>query len=79
MQSRIIAKLLEIEKREKLRVALTGPTVQPSDGMKPLSFILSSASDLKKLQHTRVNIFDLKILQVFFINRGEILVFLKKC
>ena len=31
--------------------------------------------DLEKLQHTRVNIFDLKFLQVFFKNRGEILVF----
>ena len=28
----------------------------------------------EKLQHTRVNILDLKILQVFFKNRGEILV-----
>ena len=28
-----------------------------------------------KLQYTRVNILDLKILQVFFKNRGEILVF----
>ena len=31
----------------------------------------------EKLQHTRVNILDLKILQVFFKNRGEILVFEK--
>ena len=31
--------------------------------------------DLKKLQHTRVNILDLKILQVFFKNRGEIFIF----
>ena len=72
-------------------VALTGPTGQPSDGLKPLSFLLSSASwkadyflvwifppwDLEKLQHTRVSIFDLKFLQVFFKYRGEILVFLK--
>ena len=72
-------------------LALTGPTGQPSDGLKPLSFLLSSASwkadyffvwifppwDLEKLQHTRVNILDLKILQVFFKNRGEILVFEK--
>ena len=27
--------------------------------------------DLEKLQHTRVNILDLKILQVFFKNRGN--------
>ena len=73
------------------RLALTGPTGQPSDRLKPLSFLLSWASwkadylfvwifppwDLKKLQHTRVNILDLKILQVFFKNRGEILVFEK--
>ena len=73
------------------KLALTGPNVQPSDGPKPLSFLLSSASrradyfivwifppwDLKKLQYTRVNILDLKILQVFFKNRGEILVFEK--
>ena len=72
-------------------LALTGPTGQPSDRLKPLSFLLSSASwkadyyfvwifppwDLEKLQHTRVNILDLKILQVFFKNRGEILVFEK--
>ena len=31
----------------------------------------------EKLQHTRVNILDLKILQVFFKNREEILVFEK--
>ena len=31
----------------------------------------------EKLQHTRVNILDLKILQVFFKNRGGNLVFLK--
>ena len=33
--------------------------------------------DLGKLQHTRVNILDFKILQVFFKNRGELLVFQK--
>ena len=73
------------------KLALTGPTGQPSDGPKPLSFLLSSASwktdyffvwifppwDLEKLQYTRVNILDLKILQVFFKNRGEILGFEK--
>ena len=72
-------------------VALTGPAGQPSDGPKPLSFLLFSVSwkadyffvwifppwDLEKLQYTRVNILDLKILQVFFKNRGEILVFEK--
>ena len=75
----------------QLSVALTGSTGQPSTRLKPLSFLLSSVSwktdyffvwifppwDLEKLQHTRVNILDLKILQVFFKNRGEILVFEK--
>ena len=75
--------------KSPFHLALTGPTVQPSDGLKPLSFPLSSASwkadyffvwifprwDLEKLQHNRVNILDLKILQLFFKNRGEVLGF----
>ena len=64
----------------KWNIALTGPTGQPSDRLKPLSFLLFSTSwktdcifvwifppwDLEKLQYTRVNILDLKFLQVFF-------------
>ena len=78
-------------KTNSFTLALTGPTGQPSDGPKPLSFLLFSVSwkadyyffwifppwDLEKLQYTRVNILDLKFLQVFFKNRGDILVFEK--
>ena len=84
-------KLLQWNTKNGAHLALTGSTGQPSTRLKPLSFLLSSVSwktdyffvwifppwDLEKLQHTRVNILDLKILQVFFKNRGEILVFEK--
>ena len=80
-----------LEERDVWWLALTGPTGQPSTRLKPLSFLLSSVSwktdyffvwifppwDLEKLQHTRVNILDLKILLVFFKNRGENFSFLK--
>ena len=53
------------------------PAFQPS-AFRQL-FIGFQPSAEKKLIYTRVNILDLKILQVFFKNRGEILVlFFKK-
>ena len=70
--------LLEISKQNTgVIIALTENRLfsrQLSDGF--LSAF--SHQPKKKPIHTRVNILDLKILQVFFKNRGEILVF-EKC
>ena len=56
-----------------VQVPYRKPAFQPS-AFRQL-FIGFQPSAEKKLIYTRVNILDLKILQVFFKNRGEILVF----
>ena len=65
--------LLKGWNRKVFTSAYRKPAFQPS-AFRQL-FIGFQPSAEKKLIYTRVNILDLKILQVFFKNRGEILVF----